>query len=189
MKALLSIFAAVLLSTAAFAQITVNPVVADLKSQVTPSGDKDETRIARELRHELVMMPYYSLFDDVGFTVRGTHVELNGAVNNGVLIGEATAIAKRIEGVTQVTNNIKLLPPSPEDARIRHDAARRIFSTAGLSRYSWEAAPSLHIMVDGSRIRLTGYVLNDTDKNLAGLAANQVPGVFNVQNDLQVLKR
>jgi hyperosmotically inducible protein len=189
MKVLLSIFAALLLSTAALAQITVDPVVADIKSYDSPSGDKNETRIAREVRHELLMIPYYSLFDDLGFTVRGSKVELTGAVNDGAIISEATSAVKRIEGVTDVVNNIKMLPPAPEDARIRHEAARRIFSTDGLSRYSWEAAPSIHIIVDRSRIRLVGYVLDEADKNMAGIAANQVPGVFNVQNDLQVQKR
>jgi hyperosmotically inducible protein len=189
MKALLSIAATLLLSTAAFAQITVDPVVADIKSYESPSGDKNETRIAREVRHELLMIPYYSLFDDLGFTVRGSKVELTGSVNDGAIIGEATAAAKRVEGVAEVTNNIKMLSPSPEDERIRHEAARHIFSTAGLSQYSWEAAPSIHIIVDRSRIRLLGYVINQNDKNLAGIAANQIPGVFSVQNDLQVEKR
>lgn len=188
MKALRYFFPILLLVGAATAQITVDPVVADIKSYESPSGDKNETRIAREVRHELLMIPYYSLFDDLGFTVRGSKVELTGSVNDGAIIGEATAAAKRVEGVTDVTNNIKLLPPAPEDERIRHEAARRIFSTGGLSRYSWEAAPSIHIIVDRSRIRLIGYVLDEADKNLAGIAANQVPGVFAVQNDLQVRK-
>jgi hyperosmotically inducible protein len=181
-------FAVFLLGGAAWSQITVDPVVADVKSVPSPTGDKNETRIAKEVRHELLMLPYYSLFDDLGFTVRGNNVELTGAVLDGALIGSAENVVKRIEGVEKVTNNIKLLPPSPVDDRIRHEAARAIFSTDGLSRYSWEAAPSIHIIVQNSRIRLIGYVMNDADKNMAGIAANQIPGVFAVQNDLQVNK-
>jgi hyperosmotically inducible protein len=177
---------ALLLCTAASAQITVDPVVADIKAVESPTGDKNETRIAKEVRHELLMIPYYTLFDDLGFTVKGNHVELTGAVNDGALISQAESAAKRVEGVEKVTNNIKMLAPLPEDQRIRREAARAIFSTDGLSRYSWEAAPSIHIIVDHSKIRLLGYVMNQTDKNLAGIAANQVPGVFAVQNDLQV---
>jgi hyperosmotically inducible periplasmic protein len=190
MKALtIQLLAAILLlAGAATAQITVDPVVADTKAAASPTGDKNETRIAKELRHELLMIPYYTLFDDLGFTVRGNNVELTGSVNNGALIGEAEAAAKRVEGVEKVTNNIKMLAPLPQDERIRREAARTIFSTDGLSRYSWEAAPSIHIIVDHSKIRLIGYVMNQTDKNLAGIAANQVPGVFSVQNDLQVIK-
>ena len=177
-----------LLAAPAFAQITVDPVVADYKSPSSPSGDKNEARIAKEVRHELLMLPYYTLFDDLGFTVRGNNVELTGSVNNGVLISEAENAVKHIEGVEKVTNNIKMLAPLPQDQRIREEAARRIFSTAGLSRYSWEAAPSIHIIVDRGRIRLAGYVNSEADKSNAGIAANQVPGVFQVTNDLQVVK-
>lgn len=178
--------AILLLAAGASAQITVDPVVADVKAVPSPTGDKNETRIAKELRHELLMIPYYTLFDDLGFTVRGNNVELTGSVNDGALISQAEAAAKRVEGVEKVTNNIKMLAPLPQDERIRREAARTIFSSDGLSRYSWEAAPSIHIIVDHSKIRLIGYVMNQTDKNLAGIAANQVPGVFAVQNDLQV---
>ena len=179
-------FAAALLAAPAIAQITVDPVVADVKVVASPTGDKNETRIAKEVRHELLMLPYYSLFDDLGFTVRGNNVELTGSVNDGALIKESENVVKRIEGVDKVTNNIKLLSPMPEDARIRREAAIKIFSMGNLSRYSWEAAPSIHIVVDHSRIRLIGYVDNEADKNMAGIAAGQVNGVFEVKNDLQV---
>ena len=183
-----SCLAVLLLGAAAWPQITVDPVVADVKAVASPTGDKNETRIAKEVRHELLMLPYYSLFDDLGFTVHGNNVELTGAVLDGALIGSAENVVKRIEGVEKVTNNIKMLAPSPLDDRIRREAARTIFSTGGLSKYSWEAAPSIHIVVDNSRIRLIGYVMNEADKNMAGIAANQVPGVFSVKNDLQVSK-
>lgn len=186
MKSTIVLLAGLLVATAVSAQITVDPVVADVKPVASPTADKTETRIAKEVRHELLMIPYYTLFDDLGFTVRGTHVELTGAVNDGALISEAMNAVKHIEGVEQVSNNIKLLAPLPDDERIRHEAARRIFSTGGLSRYSYEAAPSLHIVVDHGHLRLIGYVLSAADKNMAGIAANQVPGVFSVQNDLQV---
>jgi hyperosmotically inducible protein len=174
------------LIAAATAQVTVDPVVPDIKAVASPTGDKNETRIAKEVRHELLMLPYYTIFDDLGYVVRGNNVELTGAVNDGALIKEAESAVKHIEGVEKVTNNIKLLAPLPEDQRIRHEAAARIFSMGGLSRYGWEAAPSIHIVVDRSRIRLIGYVQNQTDKDMAFLAANQVPGVFEVKNELQV---
>ncbi len=178
--------AALLLAAAAWGQITVDPVVVDVKAVASPTGDKNETRIAKEVRHELVMIPWYTLFDDLGFTVRGNNVELTGAVTNGAVSSEAESAVKHIEGVEKVTNNIKLLSPAPDDERIRHEAARKIFSTGGLSRYSWEASPSIHIIVDRGHLRLIGYVMDDSDKNMAGIAANQVPGVFSVKNDLQV---
>ncbi len=176
-----------LLSAAAWAQIKVDTVVPDVKSVASPSGDKNETRIAKEVRHELLMLPYYSIFDDLGFVVRGSNVELTGAVNDGALIRGAENTVKHIEGVGTVTNNIKMLSPLPDDVRIRREAYRKIFSTGGLSRYSWEAAPSIHIVVDRGRIRLTGYVDNQGDKDLATMAASGIPGVFGVTNDLQVV--
>lgn len=178
--------AALLLVTGARAQITVDPVVADVKPVSSPTGDKNETRIAKEVRHELLMLPYYTLFDDLGYVVRGNDVELTGAVNDGTLIKEAEKAVKRIEGVEKVTNNIKMLSPMPTDERIRHEAAAKVFNTGNLSQYGWEASPSIHIIVDHSRIRLIGYVNNQTDKNMAFLAANQVPGIFGVTNELQV---
>lgn len=178
--------AVLLLGSAAWGQITVNPVVPDVKAPVSPTGDKNESRIAKEVRHELLMLPYYSIFDDLGFTVRGNNVELFGEVNDGTLIGEAQSVVKHIEGVGNVTNNIKLLTPFPADMAIRREAYRRIFSTGNLSQYSWEAAPSIHILVDHQKITLLGYVMNEADKDMAGIAANQVPGVFSVKNDLQV---
>jgi hyperosmotically inducible periplasmic protein len=188
MKRGFAIIFALVLSTAALAEIKVDPVVPDIKAESSPTGDKTETRIAKEVRHELLMLPYYTLFDDLGFVVRGNNVELTGAVNDGTLIKQAENVVKQIEGVGTVTNHIKMLSPMPEDERIRREAYRRIFGSDGLSRYSWSAAPSIHIVVDHGRIRLIGYVNNEGDKNLAFMAANGIPGVFGVTNDLQVVK-
>lgn len=147
-----------------------------------------EARIVREVRHELLMDPYYSVFDDLRYRVHGYDVELLGAVNNPVIKSDAEARVKRIEGVEKVTNNIEILPPSPVDQRIREEAYRQIFSFDGLSRYSWEAAPSIHIIVKNGRITLMGVVDTQADKSAAAIQANSVPGVFSVQNDLVVAK-
>ena len=95
---------------------------------------------------------------------------------------------KRVEGVDKVINNIKILPPSPMDERARIRVYRSLARTASLSRYFWEAAPSIHIVVDNQRVTLKGFVNNEMDKNLATIAANQVPGVFQVTNELRVVK-
>ncbi len=149
---------------------------------------KPEARIQREVRHELLMLPYYSIFDDLRYRVNGYNVELLGEVNTPVLKSDAENAVKKIEGVEQVTNHIEILPPSPADQRIREAAARKIFSFDGLSRYSWEAAPSIHIIVKNGRITLLGVVDNESDKNAAGIQANGIPGVFSVQNNLVVAK-
>lgn len=161
------------------------PVIPGVK--VNEQGfTKAEARISREVRHELLMLPYYTIFDDLRYRVNGYTVELLGEVNTPVLKSEAESAVKHIEGVEQVTNHIEILPPSPADQRIREEVARRIFSFDGLSRYSWEAAPSIHIIVKNGHVTLLGVVDSEADKNAAGIQANGVPGVFSVQNNLVV---
>ena len=153
------------------------------------STNKGEARISKEVRHELLMLPYYTLFDDLRYRVNGYTVELLGDVINPTLKGDAEKAVKGIEGVEQVVNHINVLPPSPMDDRIRQQVARSVFSAGGLSRYGWEAAPSIHVIVNRGHVKLTGVVSNEGDKTLAGMRANQVPGVFSVANDLVVQKR
>lgn len=170
--------------------ITVpGPVVADYH-EVFTSGDPVEQKIAKEVRHELLMLPYYSLFDNLGYTVQGRTVTLTGTLTSqhAVTKRDAEAAVKRIEGVEKVVNNITVLPPSPMDDRIRKRTYDALMRTAGLSRYFWEAAPSIHIIVQNGRVTLDGFVLNEADKNMAGIAANTVPGVFQVTNNLRVVK-
>jgi len=145
-----------------------------------------EQHIVKEVRHELVMLPYYSLFDDLEFQVNGNTVTLLGAATNPTLKSDAENVVKRIEGVDKVVNQIKVLPLSPMDDEIRRRVARAIFSQDGLFKYSWSAVPPIHIIVENGHVTLKGVVDNPTDKNLAYIAANQVPGVFSVNNELQV---
>jgi hyperosmotically inducible protein len=146
----------------------------------------DEQRIVKEVRHELVMLPYYSLFDDLEYSVNGGTVTLLGSVTNPTLKSDAENAVKRIEGVTQVNNQIKVLPPSPMDDQIRRQVARSISNQGGLYRYFMGAVPSIHIIVDNGRVTLKGVVDNQADDTQAKMAANQVPGVFSVKDELQV---
>jgi hyperosmotically inducible protein len=148
----------------------------------------EEDRITREVRHELVLQPYYTIWDWLAFRVDGSTVELLGDANSPGLRRDAVNSVKHIEGVEKVIDHINDLPPSPMDDRTRQQVARAIFSFAGLSRYSWSAVPSIHIIVKGGRVRLEGVVDNQQDKDLAGLRANQVPDVFQVTNNLHVVK-
>jgi hyperosmotically inducible periplasmic protein len=179
------------LSTAALAQelSSGGPVVADYGKKIT-GGDPTTAAIAKEVRHELLMLPWYSLFDDLEFTVEGRTVILSGAVtsDHAVTKKDAENTVKRIEGVEKVINNIEVLPPSPLDTRVREQAYETLSRTGGLSRYFWEAAPSIHIIVKNQRITLKGYVMNEGDKNMANIAASGIPGVFAVTNELRVVK-
>lgn len=166
------------------------PVVAGFGNKPSTTGTPQEMAIYKEVRHELLMLPYYSLFDDLEFSVQGRTVTLEGyltSVNSQTKVSAENAV-KRIEGVEKVVDNIKILPPSPFDQQIRERLYRKLVNTGGLSRYFWEAAPSIHIIVQNQNVTLKGYVQSAGDKNLAGMAAKQMSQVFAVKNELQVLK-
>jgi hyperosmotically inducible periplasmic protein len=147
--------------------------------QLTPLEDS--------VRHAIVTLPYYGVFDDISFRVDGNVVTLMGAVTGpGFLKDDAGKAVKRIEGVTAVRNDIEILPLSPIDDQIRMRMYRAIFRDPQLGKYSMGAVPPLHIIVKNGHVTLTGVVLNEMDRTVAYLRANAVPGVFSVTNNLQV---
>jgi hyperosmotically inducible protein len=166
------------------------PVVVDYGKQRAKEGDPAEVKIAQQVRHQLLMLPYYWLFDDLEYSVQGQTVTLSGAVTSlhSQTKKDAENAVKRIEGVQTVVNNIQVLSPAPFDQEARLRVYRALLRTAGLSQYFWQAAPSIHIVVDNQRVVLKGYVNNEGDKNLANIAANEVRDVFHVTNELQVVK-
>jgi hyperosmotically inducible protein len=145
--------------------------------------------LANQVRHELVMIPYYSVFDDLNYSVDNGVVTLSGAVTRPVVKDDAERSVKRLAGVTQVVNNIRVLPLSSFDNRIRLAEYRSIFSFAGLYRYAMGTQPSIHIIVDNGHVTLTGVVNNEADRNLANIRANTVPGVFSVTNNLRIAEK
>lgn len=150
------------------------------------SEAKYQEKLVKEVRHQLVMLPWYSVFDNLAYQVEGDKVILSGQVTRPTLKSDAEAAVKSIEGVASVTNNIEVLPLSPMDDQLRRALYRAIYGDPGLSRYSIQAVPSVHIIVKNGNVTLEGAVDNETDKNLAGLRANQVPNVFSVKNNLVV---
>jgi hyperosmotically inducible periplasmic protein len=152
-------------------------------------GTASEGRLIQEVRHQLVMLPYYTIFDDLGFQVDGSTVTLVGAVTRPTLKSDSENVVKRIEGVTQVKNEIKVLPLSDFDWQIRRAEARAIYGDPQIgTRYGNQALPPIHIIVENGHVTLEGVVANDFDKNLIGIRANAVPNVFSVTNNLQVVK-
>lgn len=150
-------------------------------------GPPDESRIIKEVRHQLVTLPYYGVFDDLAFRVDGSAVTLLGAVTQPVLKSDAEKAVKRVEGVTQVVNNIEVLPLSPMDDQIRRAEYRAIYGDPALSdRYGFRAVPSIHIIVKNGRVTLEGVVANRADKTIINAKANHVPGVFALTNNLLV---
>jgi len=145
-------------------------------------------RLAKEVRHELVMLPYYGVFDNLAFRVDGNTVTLLGQVTRPTLKSSAENVVKDIEGVTRVVNNIEVLPVSPDDDRIRVALYRAIYGQTALNRYSMQAVPPIHIIVKNGNATLEGVVSNEGDKNIANIQAQGVPGVFKVANNLRVEK-
>ena len=149
-----------------------------------PANPKDE-RLVREVRHELVMLPFYGVFDNFEYKIDGTSVTLYGQVTRSTLKSDAEAVVKRIEGVERVENQIEVLPVSPFDDRIRLAEFRAIYHTPGLDRYALRAVPTIHIIVKNGHVTLEGVVATQADADLANIRANGVPGVFSVTNHLR----
>ena len=142
--------------------------------------------LVKEVRHELVMLPYYGVFDNLSFKVEGRKVTLYGQVTRPTLKSDAENVVKRLEGVEALDNQIEVLPLSPNDDRIRRAVYRAIYSSPNLDRYAFQAVPSIHIIVKNGNVTLEGVVANEGDKNVANIKANGVSGVFGVTNNLQV---
>ena len=151
-----------------------------------PAGD-----LAAQVRYQLVMIPYYNVFDDLNYSVDNSTgaVTLSGDVTRPVVKDDAERAVKHIAGVTQVVNNIRVLPLSTFDNRIRMEEYRSIYGFGGLYRYGMGTQPSIHIIVDNGHVTLTGVVDNQADKNVANIRANTVPGVFSVTNNLRVIEK
>jgi len=166
------------------------PVVAGFGNAFPPNAPAAELRIAKEVRHELLMLPYYSLFDDLEFSVQGRTVTLTGSVtdDHSQTKEAAERAVKGIEGVEQVINKIQVLPPAPFDAQLRRQVYHKLANAGGLAQYFWQAAPSIHIIVQNQNVTLKGYVNGAGDKDLAGITVKEIPNVFNVKNELQVIK-
>jgi len=159
-----------------------------LSAQQHPVSERAAQRIQKEVRHELVMLPYVNVFDNLAFKVEGYKVTLLGQVTNPSIKSDAEKAVKGIEGVEEVDNQIEVLPPSPNDDRLRRALFRAIYGYGPLEKYSLGVIKPIRIIVKGGHVTLEGVVDSQADKDMAGLRANGVSGVFSVTNNLQVVK-
>lgn len=173
----LSIVAAVILSAI--------PVLAQVKPEVSQRGVE---RIQKEVRHELVMLPWLDVFDNLAYKVDGYTVTLVGEVTRPSLKSDAENVVKKIEGVEKVINQIEVLPPSPNDDRLRLRLYRAIYGYTPLQRYALPVLKPIRIIVNRGHLTLEGVVDNQADKDTVNIRANGVPGVFSVTNNLVVSK-
>ena len=151
-----------------------------------PSARSRE-RIQKEVRHELLMLPWFGVFDNISYKVDGYNVTLYGQVVRPSLKSDAENVVKHIEGVEHVDNKIEVLPPSPMDDRLRIQLFHAIYGYEPLQKYALGVQKPIRIIVKNGHVTLEGVVDNEADKNAAGIRANGVPGIFSVTNNLQVV--
>jgi len=158
----------------------------DQSTQTVNSNARLEQRLSSQVRHELNMIPQFTVFDNLSYRVDGSTVTLVGQVLDAIVKDSAEARVKRLEGVEHVNNQIEILPASFNDDRIRRQVARAVFNDPRLFYYGIQSTPPIHIIVKNGHVNLEGMVRTQTDKDDAFIRANGVPGVFSVQNNLQV---
>ena len=156
-------------------------------AQPAQPANPAQARIQKEVRHELLMLPYFTVFDNIAFQVDGGTVTLIGDVTQPVLKSDAENVVKHIEGVGQVVNKINVLPPAPMDNQSRVALYRAIYGFPSLEKYAMGVQKPIRIIVNMGKVTLEGVVDNQTDKDTAGIRANTVPGIFSVTNNLQVV--
>src|SRR5579864_7873791 len=184
------IMAVLLLSVAGCAESYASQDLTNDSAEPTRSTDlsqKGVDRIVKEAHHELVMLPFYGVFDNLLYEVSpdGT-LTLLGEVSRPTLKSDAERAVREIEGVERVDNQIKVLPVSPNDDRIRRATYRKIYGHDVLSQYQLRAVPPIHIIVNNGHVTLEGVVARQMEKQVAGIQANSVSGVFSVENNLRV---
>ncbi|HLW53999.1 MAG TPA: BON domain-containing protein [Candidatus Angelobacter sp.] len=175
-----------------FALLTIAWLIAGPAVAQTPSSTprvispRGQARIMREVRHQILMLPEFGVFDNISFKLNGYDVTLLGQVRDATLRDDAARVIKKIEGVERVDNRIEVLPPSINDDRLRRALFRAIYGYAPLQYYGVGSNRPIRIIVNRGHAALEGVVDSQGDKNLAGIRANGVPGVFSVENNLQV---
>ncbi|RPI12361.1 MAG: BON domain-containing protein [Acidobacteriales bacterium] len=149
-------------------------------------ASKGARTLEEQVRHELITLPYFGVFDDLSFQVNGNTVTLTGSVTRPILKSDAENVVKRIAGVASVQNEIEVLPLSRFDDRIRLAELRAVYGHSALFRYRLGAIAPIRIIVKDGHVTLEGVVDREADRNIAGMAANHVFGVFSVTNNLRV---
>jgi hyperosmotically inducible protein len=167
--------------------LTTLAIAQDQPAQRDQPSARSTERIEKEVRHELLMLPYFGVFDNIAFKVDGYKVTLLGQVVRPSLKSDAGSVVKKVEGVESVDNQIEVLPTSPMDDRIRRRLFHAIYGYGPLEKYALGVQKPIRIIVKNGHVTLEGVVDNDADKNLAGIRSNGVSGTFSVTNNLRVV--
>ncbi len=151
-------------------------------------GDRSLSRLEKEVRHEILTQPFLDVFDDISFRIDGYKVTLLGHVTRPNVKATIEQSVKEIEGVESVSNQIEVLPLSVNDDRLRIALYQAIYGDVALQRYALPWIRPIRIIVKNGHATLEGVVQREADKNLAGIRANGVGGVFSVTNNLRIEK-
>lgn len=146
----------------------------------------DQVTLEKKIEKQLRKLPYYGVYDFISFEVDGSTVTLNGKVANAINRNHAESYVLDLDGVSEVVNNIDVLPPSSFDDTIRRRTVRSFLNSGSIYRYLQGPNPSMRIIVENGRITLEGVVRTSGDYDLANILANSVPGVFKVTNHLKI---
>jgi hyperosmotically inducible protein len=171
--------------------VTVDVQGQDRPTDLSQPQNRETQRVAalaEQVRHQLVTLSNYSVFDWLEAEVKpGGIVILRGQVVEPITKSNAKARVERLEGATKVENEIEALPLSPIDNDLRIALYRAIYGfNSPLFRYATQAVPPIHIVVKNGNVVLRGLVDSEADGRLAYIAARQVGGTFSVTNALKV---
>jgi len=185
----ISRFVAAMLATSVFAIAAIAADARPFNVDLTPPDPHYmlyQDWLSQEVHNQLVLLPFYSVFDNLEYKINDREVTLLGQVTQPTVKTDAEVAVKAIEGVTKVIDNIEVLPVSPMDDQIRRAEFRAIYRDPALQRYAFGPVPPIHIIVKDGHVTLEGVVANQGDKNLVNIRANAVPGVFSVTNNLRI---
>ena len=185
----ISRFVAAMLATSVFATAAIAADARPFNVDLTPTNPHYmlyEDWLSQEVHNQLVLLPFYSVFDNLEYKINDREVTLLGQVTQPTVKTDAEVAVKAIEGVTKVIDNIEVLPVSPMDDQIRRAEFRAIYRDPALQRYAFGPVPPIHIIVRNGHVTLEGVVANQGDKNLVNIRANSVPDVFSVTNNLRI---
>jgi len=178
---------------AAILAVSLTLAVPSLLAQHTPTAKPataasktEESQLSREIRHQLFVLPYYSVFDYITFTLEGDKVTLNGYVLRPSLRANAEAAVKSLEGVSTVKNLIEVLPKSSTDDDFRRAVYRSLFEDSTLQRYAVPEVPVIHVILRNGEVTLEGTVSTEAEKNLASTRASSVSGISSVKNNISI---
>jgi osmotically-inducible protein OsmY len=125
-------------------------------------------------------------FNAISVQVQDGTATLAGDAYGPVDAASAVALAANTPGVKNVVNEVRVDPLSPMDDRSRMQLFRTIYGFPTLSKYAMDPAKPIRISVQNGNVTLHGVVDSQMDKDVAGIRANSVPGIFKVTNDLKV---